>query len=277
VYLSKLPTIIGVIHLPRLPNAFSNSTSSINLIAEDALSEAKLLEELGYDGVIIENFGDAPYQKKVSDPLTISALTVITREVVKATGIRVGVNLLRNSGFEAYCIAIATGASFIRINSLVETLISDSGLIEPEAPRLRDLRLNYPGVFVMADILVKHSGSLYYMALKSIAADRGLSVEDVLKDILLDTIERGRADAVIVTGSRTGEPPEIKELQIIRKHSPVPVYVGSGANPSNLKELLKNADGVIVGSYLKEGGKAGNKIDRKRAEEFIKTAKGLSN
>lgn len=268
-----LPKIIAVIHLPRLPSASSIIGYTVESLAEDALKEAKMLEDLGYDGIIIENFGDAPYQKRVNDPLTISAFAVITREVVKGTKIQVGVNLLRNSALEAYSIAVASGATFIRVNSLSETLVTDSGLLEPESPRLRDLRLNYPGILVMADILVKHAGSLYYIALKSTGIGKGISQEEVIRDIILDTTERGKADAIIVTGPRTGEPPELEEIQLVKKHSPVPVYVGSGANPSNLKELLRYADGVIVGSYLKEKGKAGNKTDKNRAEEFIKAFK----
>jgi Predicted TIM-barrel enzyme len=87
-------------------------------------------------------------------------MAVIVREVVKNTGFKVGVNLLRNSGREAYSIAVAAGAKFIRVNALVETIVSDSGIIEPEAPKLRTIRFNYPGVEVYADILVKHSASL---------------------------------------------------------------------------------------------------------------------
>jgi predicted TIM-barrel enzyme len=44
--------------------------------------------------------------------------------------------------------------------------------------------------------------------------------------------------------------------------------VGSGAYPSNLESLLDVADGVIVGSCMREGGVAGAKLDVDRAREM---------
>lgn len=137
--------LLGVIHLPRLPSTHYAGEAGVEEIAEKAVKESKILEELGYGGIIVENFGDAPFLKRVKDPLTLAAFTVIAREVVKSVRIDVGINLLRNSGLEAYSVALATGAKFIRVNSLVETLLTDSGIVEPEAPRLRNVRFNYPG------------------------------------------------------------------------------------------------------------------------------------
>jgi len=134
--------IIAVIHLPRLPSI--SIYADLNSIIDYAVKEARLLEELGYSGVIVENYGDAPYYKRVRDPLTLCSMTSIVREVVRTTSLKVGVNLLRNSGREAYSVAVASGARFIRVNALVETVVSDSGVIEPEAPRLKPLRANYP-------------------------------------------------------------------------------------------------------------------------------------
>lgn len=272
--MNDLPRFIGVVHLPRLPSSHSRAPNSPNDIAEFALNEAKILEEAGFDGAILENYGDAPYLKIVNDPLTISTFAVAVREVVRGTGLKVGVNLLRNSGFEAYSIAVAGGASFIRVNALSETIISDSGIIEPEAARLRDLRSNYPAVKVMADVLVKHAGSMYYLALRYQGIDRKIDLEEVVKDVILDTVERGGADAVIVTGPRTGEPPEKDLLILIKKFSSVPVYVGSGTTPQNVNDLLENADGIIVGSYLKRDGRAGNPVEKRRAEEFMRAVRG---
>ncbi|MEM3285232.1 MAG: BtpA/SgcQ family protein [Fervidicoccaceae archaeon] len=268
------PRIIGVIHLPRLPSITYPVKNSVGDIAAFAVEEARILEELGYDGAIIENFGDTPYLKRVSDPLTLSAFSVIAREVRKSVSIQVGINVLRNSGREAYSIAVATGSDFVRVNALSETIISDSGIIEAESTAMRDVRLNYPGVKVFADILVKHAGSLYYLSLKEMEAKIGGKEEGFMESILMDTVERGGADAIIVTGMRTGEPPVEEELKMIKKISPVPVYVGSGATKQNIARLLEHADGVIVGTSIKIGKKAGNRIDRKEAEEFIKAARG---
>ncbi len=259
--------LVGVIHLPRLPSTHYVGEVGVEEVVERAVKESRILEELGYGGIIVENFGDAPFLKRVRDPLTLAAFTVVAREVVKSVRIDVGINLLRNSGLEAYSVALATGAKFIRVNSLVETLLTDSGVVGPEAPRLRNVRFNYPGVKIFADIVCKHGSSLSYLAYREQSLVKGGT--EPLEDLVADAVERGRADALVVTGTRTGEEPDVEFLSKVKSVSPVPVLVGSGATPENLEVLLRRADGVIVGSYIKADGKAGNPVDFERARRFI--------
>jgi len=265
-----LKEVIGVIHLPRLPSVYSSV--DLNSIIDYAVREARLLEELGYSGVIVENYGDKPYSKRVRDPVTLCSMTSIVREVVKSTSLKIGVNLLRNSGREAYSVAVASGAKFIRVNALVETIISDSGVIEPEASRLRPLRINYPDIEIYADILVKHASSLR-LALSILEAENSVtskgSLEDYYRELVGDYVERGGASALVVTGLRTGEPPPIRLLELTKKYSPIPVLAGSGVTLENIDKVARIVDGVIVGSYIKKQGKAGNPTDPDRAKQLI--------
>jgi membrane complex biogenesis BtpA family protein len=261
--------VIGVVHLPRLPSIYTKSEKSIDEIVSIAVSESKILEEQGYDGVIIENYGDYPYKKRVEDPLTIAVMTRITRAVVEKTRFKVGVNILRNSGREAYAIATATGARFIRVNSLVQTIVSDSGLIEPEAPLMRELMHNYPGVEIYADFMVKHAGDLYLLATYWKNVVKPLDIETVIKDVLYDLAWRGKADKIVLTGLRTGEPPDVPYVKIVKKHSPIPVVIGSGISVENADLYLDLADGFIVGSFIKKNGIAGNPLDPERSATLI--------
>lgn len=163
-----------------------------------------------FTGVIVENFSDAPYRKRVRDPLALASIAVVVREVVKSVSIDVGVNILRNSGLEAYPVALAAGARFIRVNALAETVITDSGILEPEAPRLKSVRANYPGIRVYADVLVKHGRSLPYAAAVVESTATGVPPESYVRNLVLDYIERASADALVVTGERTGEPPQLR-------------------------------------------------------------------
>lgn len=63
-------------------------------------------------------------------------------------------------------------------------------------------------------------------------------------------------------------PPNLDRLRIVRKFSTVPVIVGSGASPENMKKLLENSDGVIVGSYIRRDGRAGAPLDSERLRTF---------
>jgi len=265
--------VIGVIHLPRLPSSKARIEDfDINVLINKVVREATLLDELGYTGVIVENYGDNPYPKRTRDPLTLSVLSLVVREVVKSVSIPVGINVLRNSGLEAYSIAVATGAKFIRVNALIETIITDSGLIEAEAPRLRNIRYNYPGVKIYADIFVKHGVSLnltYSSILANLTNIMYINKLDYIRGIVRDYIERGGADALVVTGLATGEPPSKDYVNLIKKYSTIPVIVGSGVNPSNVSSYLEVADGIIIGSWIKVNGVAGNPIDPDRAKFFI--------
>ncbi len=245
---------------------------------EDTLGELKILEEAGFNGVILENYGDAPFYPRVLDPLTISVFTVIAREAVRNTSLEVGLNLLRNSGREAYSIAVATGAHFIRVDNLVEILLTDSGIIAPEAPNIKTVRINYPGIKVYSDIACKHAVSLSLtLRVKQLSrVGESYRIEEAVRELVLDAVNRGGADGLIVTGRRTGEPPDPEFLRIVKKHSPAPVIIGSGFTPENARSLIKYADGVIVGSYLKADGKAGKPVSEKRTRFLVKTVRELS-
>lgn len=261
--------------MPALPSSkFRRDGFDIDSTIDYCVREARVLEELGYTGVIIENFGDKPYPKRTRDLLTLSVISIVVREVVKSVSIPVGINILRNSGLEAYSIAVAAGAKFIRVNVLVETVVTDSGIIEAEAPRLRAIRSNYPGIKIYADIFVKHGISLN-LALSSMLSkllnNSQWDASRCIKGLIKDYVERGGADALIVTGLATGEAPSRDLVALIKSHSTVPVLVGSGVSPDNVSSYLEIADGVIVGSWIKVDGKAGNRVDPERASLLVKT------
>jgi predicted TIM-barrel enzyme len=46
-----------------------------------------------------------------------------------------------------------------------------------------------------------------------------------------DTRERGLADILIVTGARTGEPPDREDVRRVRARAGAPVWLGSGVTP----------------------------------------------
>ena len=271
--------IITALHLPPLPGSL-RFKGNLEEIIEFSVTQARILEESGADGIIIENYNDYPYPKRLRNPITLAAMTTIVREVVKEVSIPVGVNVLRNSSIESYCIAYATGAKFIRVNAFVEVLVTDSGTIEPTSQDLAPIRAQYPGIKVFADILCKHGASLSYTTLLNQLRAlnwMGISAENAprkaLEVIIKDAEERGLADALIVTGTRTGESPDLNLVKTVKKLSKVPVIIGSGLTPENIENYLKIADGAIVGSYIRKDGKAGNPIDRERLKRFMRAVK----
>ena len=88
-----------------------------------------------------------------------------------------------------------------------------------------------------------------------------------------DLIHRGGADAVIVTGSGTGEPVDQIELEQVKNAADsASVFLGSGVTAENLADYLAVADGAIVGSWLKRDGVATNPVDPARAGKLVEAS-----
>lgn len=252
---ARLFPVIGVIHLPPLPGA-PRASAGFEEILAFAVSEAGKYRAGGADGVILENYGDAPFPKDRTDPHVPAFLAIAAREVRRCAGGPVGVNCLRNDALGALAAAAAASADFIRVNVLLGVTATDQGLIEGCADRLLRYRRNLgTGVAILADIEVKHGTPLYAPAVGPAAAE---------------LFERGGAEAVIVTGSSTGAPPALEELTVVRAAvgDRGPVLIGSGATPECIGALAAGADGVIVGSSCKEGGRAGRPVDPARLAAF---------
>ncbi|HAX85754.1 MAG TPA: phosphorybosylanthranilate isomerase, partial [Cyanobacteria bacterium UBA11370] len=89
-----------------------------------------------------------------------------------------------------------------------------------------------------------------------------------------ETIERGLADGVILSGWATGSPPTLEDLELASAAAKgTPVFIGSGANWENISTLMQAADGVIVSSSLKRRGKIEQPIDPIRVSQFVEATR----
>lgn len=226
--------------------------------------EATALAAGGADGIIVENFFDAPFVKDRVDPAVVSAMTLLVQRIKKLVAIPIGINVLRNDGFSAMAIASCTETQFIRVNVLTGVMATDQGLIEGNARELLRYRRELGSdVKILADVLVKHARPL---------GSPNLTVA------VQDTIQRGLADGVILSGWATGSPPSLEDLELARAAAgDTPVFIGSGANWENIPHLIQAADGVIVSSSLKRHGRRDQPIDPIRVSQFVEaTQRGIS-
>ena len=140
-------------------------------------------------------------------------------------------------------------------------MYTDQGPITGDAADLLRKRSSLvPDLEIWADVMVKHA-----------VPPPGLEVGQAAAD----TVERGLADAVIVSGAGTGLSPDLKQAREAGGAIPpdTRLVIGSGATPDNLAKLMRVADAVIVGSAIKNGGVAGNPVDPNRAAGFVSAAK----
>lgn len=250
--------MIGVVHLLPLPGS-PGFCGDLGIVLARAVREAKLLEDAGFDAVIVENFGDLPFLKSDVGPEVVASMAVVAREIKSHAAVPVGINVLRNDYEAALAVAATSDCEFVRINILVGAFVTTEGLIEGSPGRvLRSRQRIAPRAMIMADVLVKHA---YPLAATTIGDDA------------LDVAERGKADCLIVTGTRTGAPPSGGDLKAVRSRLEeagleVPVVVGSGVTPANAGDFLKLSRGLIIGSYIRKQGKAGQEIEIERARRI---------
>ena len=252
---------IGVIHLPPLPGA-PRWGGNMDAVLEQAEREAQILAAGGADGIIVENFGDAPFRAGRVEPETVAAMTRVVTQVVQSTDLPVGVNMLRSDALAALAVAVAAGARFIRVNIHYGTMAADEGLTTGAAyETLRRRRLlAAEDIAILADVLVKHAVPLG-------AIDLGLMARE--------TAYRGLADGLIVTGPVTGQPAVAAEVAAARQAVPDRLLlVGSGVTAANAAQFLPYVDGVIVGTSLKEDGIIANPIDPDRVREMAAAVGG---
>lgn len=263
------PRYIGVVHLPALPGDARATSSDYSQPYEYALRDARALIKGGVEGIIVENFGSAPFQKGTrqdpAPPHQIAALAVIAREIKSMSDqVLLGINCLRNDAIAALGVAAAVGAEFVRVNVLSGAYVTDQGLIEGEAAAVLRYRkqLEAEHIKIFADILVKHASPLAPLEVEQSA---------------LDTWKRGGADALIVSGTGTGAPVShelLRRAQEAVDYS-CPIYIGSGLNLDNISTLAPLASGVIVGTTLKEDGRLEAPVSVVRTQELGQALKAI--
>ncbi len=232
--------LYGMIHLPPLPGS-PESKMKIREIIDYAVTEINGLKNAGLKGVILENLGDYPFYKENIPPITVAAMSAISEEIKKVNNIEIGVNVLRNGCIEAMSIASLFDFDFIRCNVLTGAYVTDQGIIEGKgADLLRFKRFLNSHVKIYADVHVKHSYPLYNVPV-DIAAE--------------DLSERGGADAVIFSGSRSPIPPEAEKVKLVKNSIDKPVLIGSGISFKNFFDYVYISDGMIIGEsdFKKDG------------------------
>ncbi len=258
-------TIAGMIHLPALPGAPAYDGSR-DRIRTRMLEDATALEAGGVDAIVLENFGDGPFYPDSVPAHTVADMTALATTLTSAVDVPVGINVLRNDAAAALSVAAAADADFVRINVHVGAAVTDQGVLEGQAHEtLRQRERIDADVGILADLHVKHATPLGAASLERTA---------------LETVVRGHADGVVVSGAGTGQVTPLGDVATVREtlatlEHDVPVVVGSGVTPSTVADCFEaGADGVIVGTALKQGGKTTNPVSRDRVETLRVAAAG---
>lgn len=242
LFAKKEKVLIGVVHLLPLPGS-PKFSGDLQKVQEAAVHDALALLEGGADAILIENYGDIPYFVREPPLITVIAMSYVVHAIKNKilNDVPIGINVQFDAYKAELALASVYEASFIRVEGFIDTLLADTGLVTPCAAEVLRLRRQFSAerVQIWADVQVKETQVLGTRSIVEAAK----------------AAAKNMADAVIITGSATGEAPSAEILKRVREVVKVPILVGSGVSLKNVAELLAFSDGAIVGTALKVDGR----------------------
>ena len=255
--------VIAMVHFGALPGTpLHDAKAGLGGLLAGVRKDLKALQDAGVDAVMFGNENDRPYEFKV-DAASTAAMAYVIGQVRHEITVPFGVNVLWDP-MATVALAAATGASFAR-EIFTGLHASDMGLWAPDAGaamRYRN-RLGRSDLALMYNISAEFAWSLDQRSL----ADRARSA--VFSSI---------PDAVLVSGVITGEAAALSDLEAVKKVLPsTPVLANTGVKHATVADVLKIADGCVVGSSLKIDGDTWKAVDPDRARDFMaraRTARG---
>ena len=248
--------VIAMVHLGALPGApLYDAEAGIDGIVEGARKDLRALQAAGFDAVMFGNENDRPYEFAV-DTASTATMAFVIGKLRDEIEVPFGVNVLWDP-MSSIALAAATGASFVR-EIFTGTYASDMGPWTPDAGkamRYRD-RLHRSDLPLLYNVSAEFAHSL-----------DGRSLPDRARSAVFSSIP----DAILVSGAITGEAAKMADLEAVKAVLPdTPVLANTGVKHASVAEVLRVADGCIVGSSLKVDGHTWNAVDPDRAADFMR-------
>ncbi|MDW6021508.1 BtpA/SgcQ family protein [Mesorhizobium sp. BAC0120] len=251
--------IIAMVHFGALPGSpLYDTAGGIDGLIEGVSKDLDALQRAGVDAVMFGNENDRPYEFSVDTASTATMAYVIGR-VRDKIKVPFGVNVLWDP-MSSIALGAATGAAFVR-EIFTGTYASDMGPWTPDAGKAMRYR----------DRLHRSDMALLY----NVSAEFAYSLDQrPLPDRARSAVFSSVPDAILVSGQITGEAASMSDLEAVKKALPnTPVLANTGVKHATVGEILRIADGCIVGSSLKVDGNTWNAVDPDRAAEFMRLAR----
>ncbi len=251
--------VIGMVHLGALPGSpLYDRERGLAELVEAAARDLAALQAAGFDAVMFGNENDRPYEFQV-DRASTATMAYVIGKLGGAITLPFGVNVLWDP-MSSIALAAATGADFVR-EIFTGTYASDMGPWTPDAGKA----MRYRNRLGRGDLAM----------LYNVSAEFAYSLDQrPLPDRARSAVFSSIPDAVLVSGQITGEAAAISDLQAVKAVLPgTPVLANTGVRHETVAEVLKVADGCIVGSSLKVDGNTWNPVDPARAAEFMRLAR----
>jgi membrane complex biogenesis BtpA family protein len=247
-----LKPVIGMVHIGALPGT-PLFDPGLDLIAA-ARADLLALQDAGFDAVMFGNENDRPYEFEV-DTASTATMAAIIGQLRSEITVPFGVNVLWDP-MSSIALGAATGAAFVR-EIFTGTYASDMGPWTPDAGKAMRYR----------DRLGRRDMAMLY----NVSAEFAHSLDQrPLPDRARSAVFSSIPDAVLVSGQITGEAAALSDLEAVKAVLPqIAVLANTGVKHDTVTDVLKVADGCIVGSSLKVDGHTWNAVDPDRARDFM--------
>lgn len=248
--------VIACAHFIPLPGATGfDREGGMKKIIKRALRDTKILLENGVTSILFVNEADIPYYERLPGE-GLAAFTTVVNTVVNQLDIKIpfGINSINDAG-AGFCIANATGATFLRGN-FAGVLASNVGIYTTQACDLYRKKSN---------LGMKQEEPPYFF--HNLGNDHGtdLTGRDPLsmaKSLAMDIYAQPHGWAMA--------PDDLDMVRSVIKATPeFPVVISKSTNHDNLKSLMEIFDGTIVASCMHEDGKLFTQVDSDRTKRFM--------
>jgi len=253
--------VIGMCHLQAMPgDPEYDSENGMKKVVESAREDLVALQNGGVDGVMFSNEFSLPYLKKVPT-ITVASMARVIGEIMREIKIPFGVDVLWDP-IASIDLAVATGARFVR-EVFTGVYASDLGLWDT----------NFGEVKRHLNSIKSEKIKLFFNIVPEAAKYIG---DRDYAEIAVTTVFNTKPDALCVSGITAGRTINTSILKYIKEAVPETfVFANTGVNIENVEQILKIADGAIVGTYFKFDGKFQNRVDENRVRAFMEKVKSL--
>lgn len=252
---STVKPAIAMVHLGALPGTpLYDQEAGLEGLLDGARKDLRALQAAGFDAVMFGNENDRPYAFEV-DVASTATMAMVIGQLRSEIKVPFGVNVLWDP-MATVALAAATGAQFCR-EIFTGTYASDMGTWSPDAGQA----MRYRNALGRSDLAMLYNVSAEFAD----SLDRR-PLPDRARSAVFSSIP----DAVLVSGQITGEAARMEDLESVKAALPdTPVLANTGVKHETVRDVLRIADGCVVGSALKVDGHTWNAVDADRAKDFM--------
>lgn len=247
--------IIAMVHMNALPTDPLYKGESLDSIVEWVKKDILALQNGGVDGLIFSNEFSLPYQRNMQF-ITPACMAYIIGRVKNYIQIPYGVDCI-SDGFATLDLARAVDAQFVR-GTFSGVYVGDGGFYNNELSEFIR-RKNQLSLLELPMIYFLHPES-----------DVNLDTRSVI-DIAKSLVFKANSDTYCISSKQAGAQVSVDYLKSLKEQLPDQIILcNTGANKSNIKDILEVTDGAIVGTTFKKNGEFMEHVDKDRVIDFMK-------